>query len=233
MTFQSDNGKAFFWGPDKRSHEEIPHCTSTLDDIPSTNEWTRGEAEQNASEYAQGILLEVHDRLGQIPAASGRGIQKHAAFNNRDQSLRGVDRQRQSDALDFLLSGIWRTEDIVSRYVEEAVRRKQELNELCRRNTAQAQMKQRRKYDEKILQAKPYAEGQYVRVFQNVIPPKGTKKLLKKWRGPFMITEVHQQGLFYRLRKSETSRPITGRLKRTTEHGRTRVSTGGAIILEI
>ena len=26
-----------------------------------------------------------------------------------------------------------------------------------------------------------------------------SKKLLKKWRGPFMITEVHQQGRFYRL----------------------------------
>ena len=33
--------------------------------------------------------------------------------------------------------------------------------------------------------------------FQNVTPPKGTKKLLKKWRGLFMITEVHQQGRFY------------------------------------
>ena len=63
----------------------------------------------------------------------------------------------------------------------------------------QAQMRQRKKYDEKILQAKPYEVGQYVWVFQNVIPPKGTKKLLKKWRGPFMITEVHQQGRFYRL----------------------------------
>ena len=41
--------------------------------------------------------------------------------------------------------------------------------------------------------------GQYVWVFQNVILPKGTKKLLKKWRGPFRITEVHQQGRFYRL----------------------------------
>ena len=67
------------------------------------------------------------------------------------------------------------------------------------RNTAQAQMRQRKKYDEKILQAKPYEVDQYVWVFQNVIPPKGTKKLLKKWRGPFMITEVHQQGRFYRL----------------------------------
>ena len=84
-------------------------------------------------------------------------------------------------------------------YVKEAIRRQQEINELCRRNTAEAQMRQRKKYDERILQAKPYEVGQYVWVFQNVIPPKGTKKLLKKWRGPFMITEVHQQGRFYRL----------------------------------
>ena len=84
-------------------------------------------------------------------------------------------------------------------YVKEASRRQQKINELCRRNTAQAQMRQRKKYDEKILQAKPYEVGQYVWVFQNVIPPKGTKKLLKKWRGPFMITEVHQQRRFYRL----------------------------------
>ena len=68
---------------------------------------------------------------------------------------------------------------------------------LCRRNTAQAQMRQRKKYDKKILQAKPYAAGQNVWVFQNLIPPKETKKLLKKWRGPFMITEVNQQGRFY------------------------------------
>ena len=84
-------------------------------------------------------------------------------------------------------------------YVKEAVKRQQELNELCRKNTAQEQMRQRKKYDEKILQAKPYAVGQYVWVFQNVIPPKETKKLLKKRRGTFMITEVHQQGRFYRL----------------------------------
>ena len=84
-------------------------------------------------------------------------------------------------------------------YVKEAIKRQQELNELCRRNTAQAQMRQRKKYDAKKLQAKPYVVGQYVWVFQNIIPPKGTKNLLEKWRGPFLITEVHQQGRFYRL----------------------------------
>ena len=60
-------------------------------------------------------------------------------------------------------------------------------------------MRQRKKYDEKILQVQPYAVGQYAWVFQNTIPPKGTKKLLKKWRPPFMVTEVHQQVRFYRL----------------------------------
>ena len=84
-------------------------------------------------------------------------------------------------------------------YVKEAIRRQQELIELCRRNTTQAQMRQRKKYDEKILQAKPYAVGQYVWVFHNVIPPKGTKKLLKKWRESFMITKLHPEGRFYRL----------------------------------
>ena len=83
--------------------------------------------------------------------------------------------------------------------LKEVVKRQQELNELCRRNTAQAQMRQQKEYDEEILQAKPYAVGQYVCVFQNGITPKGKRKLLKKWRGPFMITEVHQQGRFYRL----------------------------------
>ena len=83
-------------------------------------------------------------------------------------------------------------------YVKKAVRRQQEFNELSRRNTAQAQMRGK-KYDEKILQAKPYAVGQYIWVFQNIKPPKTTKKLLKTWRGPFMIREVHQQGRFYRL----------------------------------
>ena len=111
-------------------------------------------------------------------------------------------------------------------YVKEAVRRQQELNELCRRNTAQAQMRQRKKYDEKTLQAKPYAVRQNVWVFQNAIPPKETKKLLKKWRGPFMITEQHQQGRFYRLctwraAHYEMLKPHVPSPVHTTEHGKT------------
>ena len=57
------------WGPDERTQEKITRCRNTFDDLSSTNEWSSGEAEQNASEYAQGILLGVYDRLGQISAA--------------------------------------------------------------------------------------------------------------------------------------------------------------------
>ena len=47
-----------------------------------------------------------------------------------------------------------------------------ELNE-------RAQARQRRKFDKKAAGAIAYSVGDYVWVFQNVIPPKGTKKLLK------------------------------------------------------
>ena len=85
-------------------------------------------------------------------------------------------------------------------YVRDVIRRQQELNDLCRRNTQQTQARQRKRFDKKTAGARWYF---YVLVFQNVIPPKGTKKLLKKWKGPFMITEVHQEGRFYRLSERE------------------------------
>ena len=90
-------------------------------------------------------------------------------------------------------------------YVRDVIRRQQELNDLCRRNTQQAQARQRKRFDKKAAGAKAYSVGDYVWVFQNAIPPKGTKKLLEKWRGPFMITEVHQEGRFYRLSTGRAS----------------------------
>ena len=127
------------------------------------------------------------------------------AYNSTQHSTTGISpfkmqtgRQR-AIALTFFYPEYGGQKTSPQAYVKEAFKRQQELNELCIRNTAQAQMRQRRKCDEKILQSKPYTVGQHVWVFQNVIPPKGTKKLLKKWRDPFMVAEVHQQGRFYRL----------------------------------
>ena len=53
--------------------------------------------------------------------------------------------------------------------------------------------------------ATAYSVGVYMPVFQNVIPSEGTKKVLMKWRGAFMITQMHQGGCFYRLSSMMTN----------------------------
>ena len=61
-------------GPDKRTHEEIPYCSSAVNNLPSSNKRISGKAQQNSGEHAQSKLLEIHDRLGQISATSGRSV---------------------------------------------------------------------------------------------------------------------------------------------------------------
>ena len=64
-------------------------------------------------------------------------------------------------------------------YLRDVIRRQQELNDLCRRNNQQAQARQRKKLDKKAAGGKSLLGGRLRMGFQNVIPPKGTKKLLK------------------------------------------------------
>ena len=47
-------------------------------------------------------------------------------------------------------------------YVWDVIRRQQELNDLCRRNTQQAQARQRKKFDKKAAGAKAYSVADYV-----------------------------------------------------------------------
>ena len=60
------------------------------------------------------------------------------------------ERERESNAPDILLTGT-RSEKDVASGIREGSGQEQELNELCRRNTAQAQMRQRKKYNEKYF----------------------------------------------------------------------------------
>ena len=64
-------------------------------------------------------------------------------------------------------------------YVRDVIRLQQELNDLCRRITQQAQARQSKRFDKKAAGAKAYSLGDCVWVFRNIIPPKRTKKLLK------------------------------------------------------
>ena len=59
-------------------------------------------------------------------------------------------------------------------YVRDVISQ-QELNDLCRRNSQQAQARQRKRFDKRAAGAKPYSVEDYVWLFQNVISPKGTK----------------------------------------------------------
>ena len=67
---------------------------------------------------------------------------------------------------------------------------------MCRRNTQQAQVRQKKRFEKKTADAKAYSVGVYVWAFQEVVPQKGTKKLPRKWRGPFQLTEMGQEGRF-------------------------------------
>ena len=57
-------------------------------------------------------------------------------------------------------------------YVRDVIRRQQDLNDLCRRNTQQAQIRQKRRFARRTGDEKAYSVGDFVWVFQEVVPPR-------------------------------------------------------------
>ena len=199
MTFQSDNGTAFVGELTKelmrRSQVAQAHSTTYH---PQTNGLVERQNRTLVSMlrvYCSRYMTDWDRYLPQVMGAynstqhSTTGVSPHMMLTGHEKSL----------PLTFFYPEYEGKKTSPQVYVRDVIRRQQELNDLCRRNTQQAQARQRKRFDKKAAGAKAYSVGDYVWVFQNVIPPKGTKKLLKKWRGSFMITEVHQEGRFYRL----------------------------------
>ena len=81
-------------------------------------------------------------------------------------------------------------------FVEHLLARQQEIHELVRRNTHQAQLRQKLRFD-RHLKAKAHALGDAVWVFCHIIPKGGTRKLIRAWRGPHKVTDVLQDGRLY------------------------------------
>ena len=86
--------------------------------------------------------------------------------------------------------------DSKEEFVEYLLARQQEIHELVRRNTYQAQLRQKLKFD-RHLKAKAYAVGDAVWVFCHIIPRGVTRKLIRAWRGPQKVTDVLQDGRLY------------------------------------
>ena len=86
--------------------------------------------------------------------------------------------------------------DSKEEFVEHLLARQQEIHELVRRNTHQAQLRQKLKFD-RHLKAKAHAVGDAVWVFCHIIPKGGTRKLIRAWRGPHQVTNVLQDERLY------------------------------------
>ena len=65
-------------------------------------------------------------------------------------------------------------------HVRDVIRRQQELNDMCWRNTQQAQVWQKRRFDKRSADAKAYSVGDFVWVLQEIFQPKGTTKTAEK-----------------------------------------------------
>ena len=199
ITSQSDNGKAFVGDLTKelmkRSQVAQAHSTTYH---PQTNGLVERQNRTLVSMlrvYCSRYMDDWDKHLPQVMGAynstehSTTGISPHMMLTGHEKAL----------PLTFFYPEYEGKRTAPQTYVRDVIRRQQDLNDLCRRNTQQAQIRQKRRFDKRTADAKAYSVGDYVWVFQEVVPPKGTKKLLKKWRGPFQITEVHQGGRFYRL----------------------------------
>ena len=196
MTFQSENGTAFVGELTKelmrRSQVAQTHSTTYHPQKNGLVERQKQTLVSMLRVYCSRYKTDWDRYLPQVMRPynstqhSTTGISPHMMLTGHEKSL----------PLTFFYPEYKGNKTSPQVYVSDVIRRQQELNDLCRRNTQQSQARQRKKFDKKAAVAKFYLVGGYVWFFQNVKPPKGTKNFLKKWRRPFMITEVHQEGRF-------------------------------------
>ena len=95
-------------------------------------------------------------------------------------------------------------------YVDHVLARQQEIHDLVRRNTHQAQLRQKLKYD-RAIRAKAYAKSDLVWVFCRYVPQKGSPKPMRAWRGPHRVVHTLQDGRVYILdtgQKPHNSGPL-------------------------
>ena len=176
LTFQSDNGTAFVGELTKelmrRSQVAQTHSTTYH---PQTNGLVERQNRTLVSMlrvYCSRYMTILDRYLPQVMGAynstqhSTTGVTPHMMLTGNEKSLPLTLFYPESEGK--------KTSPQV--YVRDVLRRQQELNDLCRQNTQQAQARQRKRFNKKAAGAKAYSVGVYGWVIQSVIPLKGTKK---------------------------------------------------------
>ena len=88
-------------------------------------------------------------------------------------------------------------------YIDRTLKRQQELHELVRHNTQQAQRRQKKYFDQRLKGPVAYEVGDLVWVVSKAVPTRATKKVVRGWRGPLKISEVRQKGRYYVLENGQ------------------------------
>ena len=177
VTFQSDNGKAFVGDLKKElmkgSQVAQAHLTTYQ---PQTNCLVERQNRTLVTMlrfYCSRYMDDWDRHLPQVMGAynstehSTTGISPHMMLTGNEKAL----------SLTFFYPECEGKKTAPQTYVRGVIRRQQDLNEPCRRNTQQAQTRQKRRFDKRTAAAKAYSVADYVWVFQEVVPSKGTKKL--------------------------------------------------------
>ena len=86
-TWSSDDVSIVQWNSFRRrtyqrANETLSGGPSLFHDIPSPDEWLGGEEKLEAGVYAEGILFQVHDRLGQVTSKGDGSLQQDATFHH-------------------------------------------------------------------------------------------------------------------------------------------------------
>ena len=175
MTFQSENGTAFVGELTKelmrRSQVAQAHSTTYH---PQTNGLVERQNRTLVSMlrvYCSRYMTDWDRYLPQVMGAynstqhSTTGVSPHMMLTGHEKSL----------PLTFFYPEYEGKKASPQVYVRDVIRRQQELHDLCRRNTQQAQARQRKRFDKKAAGAKAYSVGDYIWVFQNVIIRKEQK----------------------------------------------------------
>ena len=238
IKFQSDNGKAFVGDLTKelmkRSQVAQAHSTTYH---PQTNGLVERQNRTLVSMlrvYCSRYMDDWDKHLPQVMGAynstehSATGISPHMMLTGHEKAL----------PLTFFYPEYEGKRTAPQTYVRDVIRRQQDLNDLCRRNTQQAQISQKRRFDRRTADAKAHSVGDYVWVFQEVVPPKGTKKIIKEmaWsisdnrgapRRSLLSTEHWKSSS---LQKYQTTQCLVRGLVHPSGHARARLFDSGPCV---